>query len=191
MVRRPGRARRSSLRRRVYRARAKYDWHVTPRRFKTQPDRDDNLDWWLRNLDEIEVLVLEILENFGIPTDPNDDPNNYYPTTLKGFYWAFAKRVEERYLKFEYETYLKEKASLVYEFTERGLNAEVMAQVQAVIEGLGIRKKGLLVPPAWNYDDVIGNIWSQVYGAYDKRSPGSIFLKEPEGAHGGYYDNRE
>ena len=56
----------------------------------------------------------------------------------------------------------------------------------------------VLYPPAWNYDNLVGNIWMPEPQGYDVRSEGSIMieLREPSGTspagdiNGGYYDNR-
>lgn len=51
----------------------------------------------------------------------------------------------------------------------------------------------VIVPPAFNYDDVIGKIWNQEQGAYDYEV-GEIFFSDPSAAvtpqWGGSYDNR-
>lgn len=45
-----------------------------------------------------------------------------------------------------------------------------------------------LFPSAFNYDDVIGEIWMLEMGNYDDDY--RIQLLSPEGPQGGYYDNR-
>ena len=48
-----------------------------------------------------------------------------------------------------------------------------------------------LHPPAWTYDDVVGEIWMMEVGAYDNAPTGQISVRDPSGTNGGYYDNRE
>ena len=51
-----------------------------------------------------------------------------------------------------------------------------------------------ILPPAFNYDDVVGEIWMQIFGAYDAET-GEIYLSDPSAAvtpqWGGSYDDRE
>lgn len=138
MVRRSGRTPRSSSRRRTYRAKAKYSYLVTPRRFKflremIRPNLDDNLEFELRFYQELEDSVFSELGGKGV------DPETYK------YYLAFCDRLVAQGLKFWDETFLKEKQALIYEFTERGLDLSVLDNIQLIAEALVEERRGMVV----------------------------------------------
>ena len=47
-----------------------------------------------------------------------------------------------------------------------------------------------VIPPAFAYIDLVGDIWLQEFGGYQDRGPGEIafFVDDPEGWGGGYWD---
>lgn len=139
------------------------------------------MEWWLWNIELIEEFCFVELENQGVPKDQ------------KPYYIRFAKRLENRALKFTERgagtTFQLEKTSLLNEFVLRGLNLTVLEALQVIVEALVDFKMGIPLNPAWTYDNVIGVVWSQVYGAYDNRL-GKIWIAPPQGSQGGYYDNR-
>lgn len=59
-------------------------------------------------------------------------------------------------------------------------------------------KKKVVVPAAWNYDNLVGNIWLEGIGhnGYDVAPSGEIEVRDPYGTapagdlNGGSYDNR-
>jgi len=140
------------------------------------------LDWEIEVLLRLEEKVFSMLENEGVPSDQ-------WP-----YYIAFTKRMWNRQVHFGQETYLLEKTSLLTEFTERGLDPDVLDLIQVEAEGMAQEKLRIPVPPAWSYDNMVGRIWmaepeGESGGSYDWTT-GVIWLPEPEGSQGGYYDNR-
>lgn len=136
----------------------KWDPNVIGRRFKVYvPKQVPELAWEIDILEELEKRVYAVLEQQLIPIRP-DDP-----------YVAFAKRVWERAVKFEYETFQLEKTSLLNEFTLRGLDLYTLALIQVEAEAMAELKRLRLLPPAWNYDNLIGSIYALELGAYDNR----------------------
>lgn len=123
MVRRRGVARRSAPRRRTYRTRVKWDPKVIVHRFKLLlPMMTSELDWELDVLMALEENVYPYLEAQGVPQ------------VLWEYYMAFARRIWERRVKFSRRTFQAEKASVLYEFTLRGLNPTHLAVVQRYAE---------------------------------------------------------
>ena len=176
----------SETRRRVYRTKTKYDSRVIPRRMKVlKKPRLEELDWEIKILLELEDRVFEILKAQGIPTD------QWEP------YMAFSKRLWERAVHFApwiapvnaQTTFQLEKTSLLTEFELRGLAPFTLGLIQIEAEAMAYLKVVRVVPPAWSYDNVIGNIWMFETGCYDSRPPGTGYIAEPEGSSGGYYDN--
>jgi len=57
-----------------------------------------------------------------------------------------------------------------------------------------IRKVAVMTPAANNYDNLIGTIWSMLYGSYDTSHTGQISVSDPSAAitpqWGGNYDRR-
>lgn len=90
----------------------------------------DELVFELAVLDLLEQAVYAELESKGVPLH------------LKLFYRDFAFRLWERAIKFDpylvpvntQNTFQIEKASLLFEFEERGLNRTVLDQLQVIAE---------------------------------------------------------
>ena len=164
---RRGVARRSFARRRIRRIRDKWDPQVIPRRFKVldlPPPiiRTVELDWELTVLLEVEQRVFDIMDAQGVP-------NSEWP-----YYVAFAKKLWNRAVHFGDETFQLEKTSLVNEHTLRGQDPAILAMIQGEVEAMALVKLEIPLPAAWAYDNVPGRIW----------------MYDPQGSNGGYYDNR-
>jgi len=184
VVRRRGRPRRSYawLRRRKYAE--KWIHQVIPHRFKLligpmSTSLADSLTFY----DEVEGQTILECQAKGVPSEEIEH------------YLAFAKRVSEVYMRVWNVTAEKEVDILVDEFVTRGLRSDVLAQLRARMYYKASLKRGIITPPAWSYNNLIGKIWlpepKGVYGGNYDRLYGTIYLREPEGIHGGYYDNRE
>jgi len=133
MVRRRGVARISAPRRRVFRIKTKWDPQIAARRMKLLlPIIAAEFDW------EMQVLLWLEQDVYGYLTA------QAVPTELWEYYMAFAKRMWERRVHFLFETFLLEKASLVSEFTLRGLNPDHLREIQVFAEQRGIQKLGLI-----------------------------------------------
>ena len=176
---RRGVARRSFARRRIRRVKTKWEHVTIPRRFKVlEFARVSELEWETEVLLELEVQIFDVLTNWGVPSDQ-------WP-----YYVGFAKRIWERALKFQSETFLLEKQSVLNEYVLRGHTLGVLEAIQVHAEALALIKQGYLMPSAWAYTDTIGKIFVHEWGGYDNRLP-AIWIQEPEGINGGGYDNRE
>jgi len=183
MVRRRPKARRTSSRRRKRKYRKKWSRHVIPRRFKLYlPHMSDLLDDELTKYSDIEQQTIDECERKGIPE--NEVPN----------YIAFAKRIWEVYMTFWNQTADKEVELLQQEFTLRGLVSAVLSQIKSFCLRKAYIARGLIMLPAWAYNNVIGKIWlpepKGTYGGYYDNVTGKIWVAEPKGTYGGYYDNR-
>lgn len=68
-----------------------------------------------------------------------------------------------------------------------------MAASRRIIKIRSISAGKALEPPAWNYDDVIGEIWMLELGVYDAET-GKIYVSDPSAGvtpqWGGSYDDR-
>ena len=161
----------------------KWEPQVIPRAFKVLEAarpyyRSGEFKWEMDVMLLLELMTFDVLNNWGIPGEQWT------------YYVIFAKRLWERAQKFTGETFLIEKASLIHEFTERGLDPDVLTQIQVQSEFLALYKQGQMFPSAWAYTDTVGSIFVHEYGGYDTGRSGGIWLPEPEGSSGGYYDNR-
>ena len=139
---------------------------MIPRRFKKLDlppliTRTQELDWELTILLEIEEHVFDVMDAQGVP-------NSEWP-----YYVAFAKKLWNRAVHFNDETFQLEKTSLVNEHTLRGQDPAILAMIQGEVEAMALVKLKLLLPAAWAYDNIYGTIW----------------LTDPQGEYGGYYDN--
>jgi len=183
MVRRRGRPRRSYAWLRMRKYGLKYTHHVVPIRFKLLiKPMSASISDELRFYDEVEgQTILECLAK-GVP----DAEIQHY--------LAFSKRVFETYSRVWETTAEKEIDILVDEFVTRGLDATVLSQLRTRMYVKAAWRRGIIPPPAWNYDNIVGVIWlpepKGTEGASYDRLYGTIYLGEPEGIHGGYYDNR-
>lgn len=180
MPRRRGTARRSFARRRIRRVRVKWTSQVIPRRFKKlEKPRVESLVFEWEMLDYLELGVFDLLEINEIPSD------------VWEYFMAFAKRMYERGIDFNSETFRLEKTSLVNEFVARGHDVSKLSEIQVHAENIAKLHNRVLTPTAWAYDNAVGTIFVNIWGAYDTEFTGSIWTSEPEGSNGGYYDNRE
>lgn len=162
----------------------KWEPQVIPRAFKVLETarpyyRSGEFKWEMDVMLLLELMTFDILNNWGIPGEQWT------------YYVIFAKRMWERAQKFTGETFLIEKASLIYEFTERGLDPNVLNQIQVQSEALAMYKQAQLLPAAWAYTDAVGTIFVHEFGGYDTSHQGTGYILNPEGSNGGGYDNRE
>lgn len=135
MTRRRGVVRTSAPRRRVRRVKTKWDPHITGRRFKIfMPQMSAELDFEIEVLLFLEEDVYPYLESQGIPGE------------LWEYYIAFARRIWERRVHFNDATFLLEKASVVNEFTLRGLDPAHLMVIQNDAEKRAMMKLGRMVP---------------------------------------------
>ena len=116
------------------------------------------LNWELEVLLLLEEDVYPYLEAQGVPSN------------LWEYYIAFARRIWERRVHFNYQTFLVEKQLLLDEFSHpvfgRGLNLTHLTAIQGYAETRARQKLGIVVPNVltiimdfayddWLYDDAI------------------------------------
>lgn len=113
----------SETRRRVYRTKTKWEYRVIARRFKLlQPHMILRLKDELDSSVGLEQPSMDELTVKGVPADQ-------WP-----YYMGFAKRMLQLYRHFSGWTLGAEKQSLINEFVERGLDQNVLLQLQDVVD---------------------------------------------------------
>ena len=147
---------------------------------------------------EFEIEVLLYLE---------EDVYNYLesqgvPGNLWEFYMSFARRIWERRVHFNDVTFLLEKQSAVYEFTQRGLDPTHLTFIQGEAEKWAMVKLGLHDPYFKDgFDDGTFNAWDEHFhividsdvvhhgpyyarGRIDSANPSSFARKRLNGPEG-------
>lgn len=152
---RRGVVRRSLPHRRAVRIRLKSDAVSYVRRFKllnflpTDP-MPLELKWELEVLDRLEQLTYEELKTQGVSED------------LWQYYLGFNKRLWERAVDFNDQTFLLEKTTLIQEYVLRGLDKAILDALQDIGEYCASAKRLGYWPPigpeasAWAYYSVTG-----------------------------------
>jgi len=142
---------------------------------------------------EMELEVLLWLEQMLFEVLAND----LIPEALWNYYMGFAKRLWERGVTFNYETFLLEKTSLRNEYVLRGLFLDVLEDLQADIENAALWKRLRyfpIFPPIWAYANITGQIYLPDPSGENGGSYANIYvyfgLADPSGLQGGSYANR-
>jgi len=145
MVRRRGRPRRSFAYLRIRRYRLKYRDQVIPIRFKLLlPPMHAQIETVLIKWDALEQALFPKFIELGIPSELWDN------------YLAWAKRKGELLLRFTDETLQKETDLLMQEFILRGLDKDILTQLEPIVD-----EWGGIVPLEGNYSD-----WA-IYDSFD------------------------
>jgi len=183
MGRRRGVARTSFPRRRVFRVIAKWTEFSVPRRFKLlTPRMVPELDLELTVLDFLEQMCYRVLQMLGV------DSGQWQ------YYVGYAKRLWEKAMSFLEETYLLERTSLQNEYVLRGLDQDVMSNLDDPV-ALAIEYKTTgrypRFPPAWAYYNLIGSVDLREQGSYFWSTGGAVLYVEiPQGWGGGYFNRQ-
>ena len=127
--------------RRIRRYRRKYKVDPTVLRAKVLlPQMYPRLELALVDLMEIEFLVFDVLEAYGVPSE------------LWDYYLAFAKRAASLGLRFWDATFEAEKKLLIAEFKTRGLSEDILYDLEDALITWLKKKRGIRVlkpTPNW------------------------------------------